>query len=348
MTLELRNRIRELRQVPTAELAANPRNWREHPAQQAQALAGILREVGVADALIAYESPRAGGKLTLIDGHLRREQAPGTWPVLILDVDDAEADYLLATLDPLAGMATAAKAALDALLGTVQSSEAAVQQMLAAQATAAGLYLEQHGEQTDDPGAQIDKEERLHYQGCMAKGCFTITDTRNWSDQEHNDFMVWKESPDTSTRSTERIANEIAKAITTIFGGTIPPGVAIVIPPSGMEREAGVYPAGVLASAVGRLTGMDVIDCLARTESDPVKQRSRFTNLRDITPFTVAKRVGPLVIVLDDVITTGSTMQRSREALRANSVATICIAYVFWHGFMDGSGPEITPQRMDA
>jgi hypothetical protein len=51
--------------------------------------------------------------------------------VLILDVDDAEADYLLAVVDPLAAMATADAGALDALLSSVQSGEAAVQAMLA-------------------------------------------------------------------------------------------------------------------------------------------------------------------------------------------------------------------------
>jgi len=129
--MELRSRIKELRTVDSSELVSHPGNWRDHPKAQADALAGVLREVGIADALLAYESPRNGGKLTLIDGHLRKDSTPGKWPVLVLDVSDAEADYLLATFDPLTSMAQADKAALDALLSSVQSGEAAVQAMLA-------------------------------------------------------------------------------------------------------------------------------------------------------------------------------------------------------------------------
>ena len=70
----------------------------------------------MADALIAYESERHGG-LTLIDGHLRHEEADDVaWPVLVLDVNDEEADQLLLTLDPLAAMAETDPSALLALL----------------------------------------------------------------------------------------------------------------------------------------------------------------------------------------------------------------------------------------
>ena len=74
-----------------------------------------------------------------IDGHLRKDAAPQKWPVLILDVDDAEADYLLAVVDPLAAMAVADAGALDALLSSVQSGEEAVQQMLAELAQREGI-----------------------------------------------------------------------------------------------------------------------------------------------------------------------------------------------------------------
>ena len=126
-----RNRIKALESVSSADLVSHPGNWREHGKAQADALKGVLSEVGIAGALLAYRSERQGGALVVIDGHLRKDAAPQKWPVLILDVDDAEADYLLATHDPLAAMATADAGALDALLSSVQSGEAAVQQMLA-------------------------------------------------------------------------------------------------------------------------------------------------------------------------------------------------------------------------
>ena len=90
--------------VPASDLRPNPKNWRTHPQAQQDALRGVLAEVGLADACLARELP--DGSLMLIDGHLRAETlGDGEVPVLILDVNEAEADKILATLDPLAGMA---------------------------------------------------------------------------------------------------------------------------------------------------------------------------------------------------------------------------------------------------
>src|SRR5439155_20975893 len=122
------DRVVELIRVPAGELVANPRNWRRHPQRQRAALRGILREIGYADALLAR---RHGDDLVLIDGHLRQSLDPDqVVPVLVLDVSAAEADTLLATLDPLAGLAQADGGALAELLGRVQTSSRAVQDLL--------------------------------------------------------------------------------------------------------------------------------------------------------------------------------------------------------------------------
>ncbi len=104
--MQIRDRIKELRRVRASELRPNRRNWRTHPQAQRDALCGVLAEVGYADALLVRELP--DGSLELIDGHLRAETTPDAEvPVLILDLDDAEAAKLLALHDPLAGMAEA-------------------------------------------------------------------------------------------------------------------------------------------------------------------------------------------------------------------------------------------------
>src|SRR5882672_10013572 len=101
--MTIRDRIKELRRVPAAQLTANPKNWRTHPQEQQNALLGVLAEVGYADALIAREDE--SGDLILIDGHLRANTTPdAVVPVLILDVSEAESDKILATLDPLSAM----------------------------------------------------------------------------------------------------------------------------------------------------------------------------------------------------------------------------------------------------
>jgi hypothetical protein len=166
---DYRNRIKALEYVNSADLTAHPGNWREHPAAQAEALKGVLSEVGIAGALLAYRSERQGGALVVIDGHLRKDAAPQAWPVLILDVDDAEADYLLAVVDPLAAMAVADAGALDALLSSVQSGEAAVTAMLAREAAKAGLYLTDPAEEWqgmpefDQEGSETYQDIIVHF-----------------------------------------------------------------------------------------------------------------------------------------------------------------------------------------
>ena len=118
--MQIRDRIKELRRVPASELLPNPKNWRTHPVAQQDALRGVLAEVGYADALIARETPEG---LMLVDGHLRAETTPDSdVPVLVLDINEAEADLILATLDPLAAMADADAAQLQALIGGLQDT----------------------------------------------------------------------------------------------------------------------------------------------------------------------------------------------------------------------------------
>ena len=137
--MKIRDRIVALVRVPASELLPNPKNWRTHPTAQADALKGVLAEVGIADAVIARRLE--DGQLMLLDGHLRTETLGDQLvPVLVLDVDEAEGDKILATLDPLAALAETNAANLDALLRNVDTGNEALSQMLADLADEAGLY----------------------------------------------------------------------------------------------------------------------------------------------------------------------------------------------------------------
>ena len=159
--MQIRNRIKSLEYIDSSDLTPHPGNWRDHPKAQADALLGVLKEVGIAGALLAYRSERQGGALVVIDGHLRKDAAPQQWPVLILDVDDVEADYLLATHDPLAAMATADAGALDALLSSVNSGEAAVTAMLAELAARSSIPT---GEDWENAFEGLPDEDRAPFQ----------------------------------------------------------------------------------------------------------------------------------------------------------------------------------------
>lgn len=126
----IRDRVKELRKVRASTLKPSPKNWRVHPKSQRNALQGILAEVGYADALLARELE--DGTLELIDGHLRAETTPDMEvPVLVLDVNEEEANLLLASIDPLAAMAEADAGKLEALLGGLKTESEALAAMFA-------------------------------------------------------------------------------------------------------------------------------------------------------------------------------------------------------------------------
>lgn len=100
-----RSRIVGHGEKPAKEFLANPFNWRGHPKYQADALEGVLDEVGWVDEVL--ENVRTGH---LIDGHLRIRQALAHGedtpvPYTQVDLSEEEEALVLATFDPLGAMA---------------------------------------------------------------------------------------------------------------------------------------------------------------------------------------------------------------------------------------------------
>jgi len=111
------------------QIQFNPRNWRVHPLNQQNALKGVLEEVGWVQEVIVNK--RTGN---LIDGHLRcqlaaREGAK-TIPVKYVDLSEEEEALVLATIDPIAAMATTDRAKLDDLMRGIQSDNEQVQALV--------------------------------------------------------------------------------------------------------------------------------------------------------------------------------------------------------------------------
>lgn len=144
---QFRDRILEVKKIKSAELLDNAGNWRVHPNAQRETMTGVLREIGKADVLLTYYSQRAGGKLVLFDGHLRKALDPDeVWTVAITDLDDAEADKMLLVLDPLAAMAEMNGARVLELTDRVNTDDLMVRELLRKME----LEAQRAGEEDDD------------------------------------------------------------------------------------------------------------------------------------------------------------------------------------------------------
>lgn len=85
------------------QLLANPGNWRIHPIGQQQALGALLDQVGwVQDVVVNRKTGH------VVDGHLRVHLAlerNETVPIVYVELSEEEERLVLASLDPLTGMA---------------------------------------------------------------------------------------------------------------------------------------------------------------------------------------------------------------------------------------------------
>ena len=142
------NRVKGLAWLPGERVERAPNNWRTHDERQRKVLRGLLAEVGVAGAVLAWvpdDSARAALRLVptgdakaflawleahpvpvrLIDGHMRRDEIRQMQPVLVTDLDEAEAKKALATFDPVGDLAGRDDSLLAELLADVGTPDQA-------------------------------------------------------------------------------------------------------------------------------------------------------------------------------------------------------------------------------
>lgn len=162
--MKIQDRIKRFARVRGSDLIPNPKNWRNHPTAQADALRGVLADVGWADAALARETPDG---LQLIDGHLRAEVAPDAEiPVLVLDVSEDEADRILATHDPLTNMATVEREKLEELLSDLEVTSEAMQGMLDDLAQANGIKPPDFAPVAAEEQGKLDEKAKITCPEC--------------------------------------------------------------------------------------------------------------------------------------------------------------------------------------
>jgi len=161
--IAFRDRVVDFKRVKASELRANMKNWRIHPESQKGALGGVLKEIGFVGALVARIVPDG---LELLDGHLRQDLAgDAEVPVLITDLNDAEAAKVLATYDPLTSMALHDDDMLRSLLGEISLDDNAELRRLMADLQDKLVDEETAGELDDFevPGMALQPHEHYDY-----------------------------------------------------------------------------------------------------------------------------------------------------------------------------------------
>jgi hypothetical protein len=124
------------------QLLANPRNWRIHPKEQQAALTGMLEEVGWVQRVIVNK--RTG---FVVDGHMRVEVAISAGetevPVLYVDLTEEEEAKVLATFDPISGMATMDAEKFKELVSEIEFASKDAEKAIASAADSAGVDVGQ-------------------------------------------------------------------------------------------------------------------------------------------------------------------------------------------------------------
>lgn len=111
-------------------IAANDKNWKQHPALQRETYADFVQEVGWAGALLYNRRTQ-----TLLDGHMRLQDALerglAQLPVLSIDVDPEREDLILRFLDPIGMLFAENQKKVDDLSGAIEVKAASLQALLA-------------------------------------------------------------------------------------------------------------------------------------------------------------------------------------------------------------------------
>ena len=188
------------------------------------------------------------------------------------------------------------------------------------------------------PVISRDSETRktlLHFEASRCHGTFSCHNMSSLPDEYITQFKAWKKAPLAYPEFVAAMAEEIASHLLSVFGGSVPANALLIKPPRGQTPESEVHAIEVLARAVADRLQIAYCDCIKRNVPDTTayKGRSRMNNLNDTSVF-LRDAAAPLssdrlVIVLDDVSTTGHTLQRMRTAL--SGISHLLFAYIIWH-----------------
>jgi ComF family protein len=136
--------------------------------------------------------------------------------------------------------------------------------------------------------------------------------------------LVWKLKLDGARAAAEIIAQQLS-----VLVGRPSPGTLVVPVPTatGRQRQRGYDQAKLLARELSRKSRLPYRDCLARsgqTHQHGLSRRDRLHQLVGSFRVTHAQALqGAYVILIDDVVTTGATLEAAAEALHVAGAARV-------------------------
>lgn len=164
----IRDRIVDFQRVRAGDILPHPKNWRTHSDKQRAIYGQIVDEIGFAGALLTFTTE--DGQLMLIDGHLRQDEHPDELlPTLITDLTADEAEQILATYDPISGLAGIRLERMQALFDGLQGRRQHMADLLEEAAARHKATLKKK-DVVEDPGAQIDRAEELQKKWQVERG----------------------------------------------------------------------------------------------------------------------------------------------------------------------------------
>ena len=152
------------------------------------------------------------------------------------------------------------------------------------------------------------------HQKCAGLGCWAATRSRS----ARAAIRRWKHAPPFDPGELATFAAALA-ALVRQWSAVLPPGTLVTIPPQGASAP-GPYAAEALGSAVAGILGLPFAELLARHEAK--RWHGPHESLRQ-APFvaTLPDPAPTLIMVLDDLVTSGRTMRLLIQAINTAGVA---------------------------
>ena len=144
------------------------------------------------------------------------------------------------------------------------------------------------------------------------------------ADPRYTAFRRWKADP--AGQEQAGFLDTAAAAIVALiraWSPVLPRDWIITAPPAGASQGS-TYPAGILAREVATRLDLDFLTCLERSKAK--RWHHPAESLRQ-EPYTVTTAPPAVAIIVDDFISSGRTMQLSREALAAAGVPSFSFAW---------------------